>query len=111
MIVEDEMDNLELFSAIMENEGMTVESYSDPRMALSSFKAGYYDLIIIDYYLPSFNGVQLYHKLKSVDNSVRVVILTASQERIETSELKHLQVLRKPILPSTFIEQIRKILN
>ena len=111
MIVEDEMDHLELFSAIMENEGMTVEKYSDPRTALSNFKAGYYDLIIIDYDLPSFNGVQLYDKLKSVDNSVRVVILTASQERIETSELEHLRVLRKPILPSTFIEQIRKILN
>jgi DNA-binding response OmpR family regulator len=111
MIVEDEIDHLELFSTILENEGMTVDSYSDPHTALSNFKAGYYDLIIMDYLLPNFNGVQLYNKLKSIDNSVRVVILTASQERIETSELEHLQVLRKPILPLTFIEQIRKILN
>ena len=74
-------------------------------------KPSYYDLVIMDYLLPNFNGVQLYNKLKSIDNSVRAVMLTATQERIDTSELKHLQVLRKPILRSTFIEQIRKILK
>ena len=37
MIVEDEMDHLELFSAIMENEGMTVEKLSRPSHGIIQF--------------------------------------------------------------------------
>ena len=58
-MVDDDEDNIKLFTIILEHVGFKVYSYSDPIEALKEFKASYYDLVILDYLMPGMNGLEL----------------------------------------------------
>jgi DNA-binding response OmpR family regulator len=61
----------------------TIETFTDPQEALSKYKPGLYDLVILDIRMPRFNGLQFYYKLKSIDNDVKVILLSAFDEAEE----------------------------
>jgi DNA-binding response OmpR family regulator len=109
LIVDDDEDNLEMFSQMLINEGFSVDGFTDAATALFHFKPDFYDLVILDYLLPSLNGLQLYNKLREKDESIRAVFLTASQDLLEVENSN--EVIKKPIYPSKLVEKIRKILN
>jgi DNA-binding response OmpR family regulator len=52
--------------------------FTDPLLALQSFKAGIYDLAILDIKLPSLNGFDLYERIKMLDDFVKVCFFTTS---------------------------------
>lgn len=110
LVVDDDEDNLALFSIILQEKGFEVDSYKHPGDALSHFKPNYYDVVILDYLLPSVNGLQLYRKLRAIDDSIKAIVLTASQEAIEVINPGEVKVLRKPIYPSKLVEVVKTIL-
>lgn len=109
LLVDDEQDNLDMFCDMLRLEGFTVNGYTDPEAALSDFKPDFYDLVILDYLMPSLDGLQMYDKLREKDKSVRAVLLTAGQELVEVGNIQ--DVIKKPIFPSKFVERIRSIMN
>jgi CheY-like chemotaxis protein len=112
LIVDDDEDNLNLFTAILENFQFTVIPYSDPVTALLEFKAGYYDLIILDYLMPSINGIELCKKIIDIDKSVKIMILTASHERIEAclQDRTDLKIVRKPVSITNLMQEINSLI-
>ncbi|MGI0024704.1 MAG: response regulator, partial [Nitrososphaera sp.] len=76
-IVDDEPDITAVLRKGLEQNGFAVDTFNDPRVALSNFKPQYYDLVIIDIRMPDINGFDLYRELKKKDSSVRVCFLTA----------------------------------
>ena len=64
LVVDDEPDNISVFSIGLEDEGFTVDTFTDPQLALSAFKAETYDLLILDIKMPNMNGFELYEKVK-----------------------------------------------
>lgn len=54
-----------------------VDGFTDPQQALSSFKPGKYDLVILDIRMPKMDGFELYKKIKLIDKNVDVCFLTA----------------------------------
>jgi CheY-like chemotaxis protein len=82
LVVDDDEDNLNLFTIVLENVGFKVNSYSDPVQVLKEFKTSYHDLLILDYLMPSLNGFELYKRIRQADESIKVLILTASQEQV-----------------------------
>lgn len=58
LIVDDDNDNLEMFREMLSLEGFMVDGYTDANAALSDFKPDFYDLVILDYLLPSLDGLQ-----------------------------------------------------
>jgi CheY-like chemotaxis protein len=79
LLVDDVPDSIYSISKILEINGFVVDSYTDPTLALSSFKPGLYDLLLLDIKMPEINGVELYQKMKEIDSNVRVCFLTASE--------------------------------
>ena len=68
-VVDDEYDITFTLQAGLEDGGFDVEAFTDPELALSSFKPGLYDLILIDIKMPKINGFVLYELLKTVDRA------------------------------------------
>ena len=64
---------------VLENNGFAVDSYTDPALALSNFKPGLYDLLLLDIKMPEINGFDLYEKMKEIDRNVKGCFLTASE--------------------------------
>jgi DNA-binding response OmpR family regulator len=114
MVVDDEYDITITLQAGLEDGGFDVDAFTDPELALSSFKSGLYDLVLIDIKMPKINGFVLYELLKTVDPGVKVCFLTASEMyREEVREAEHCALnkdlfLQKPISNEDLIREINK---
>jgi DNA-binding response OmpR family regulator len=77
LLVDDEVDITLSLRLFLEENGFEVYTSNKPSSALSDFRAGLYDLIILDIKMPELNGFELYEKIKKIDNNVHVLFLTA----------------------------------
>jgi DNA-binding response OmpR family regulator len=112
LVVDDEYDISFTLQAGLEDAGFDVDAFTDPELALSSFKPGLYDLVLIDIKMPKMDGFVLYERLKTVDLGVKVCFLTAMY-REEIREVEHCALnkdlfLQKPISNDDLIREIKK---
>ncbi|MFL6342436.1 MAG: PleD family two-component system response regulator [Nitrososphaeraceae archaeon] len=60
-----------------------VYTYNNPAVALSEFKPNFYDILLVDVYMPDMNGFQFCEKILSLDVNVRVCFISAAELNIE----------------------------
>ena len=78
LIIDDEPDITFAFQKGLRDRGfLTVDTVNDAHLALSSFKAGSYDLLLIDIVMPQMDGFGLYEELRKLDEKVKVCFITA----------------------------------
>lgn len=82
LVVDDDHDVAITLKAILEEEEESskefeLDVFNDPTLALSNFKAGWYDLLLLDILMPKMNGFELYQQLKNIDDKVKVCFITA----------------------------------
>ena len=113
LVVDDQPDiTITLKIALEEDGGFDVDAFTDPELALSSFKPGLYDLVLIDIKMPKMDGFVFYKRLKTVEPDVKVCFLTASEMyREEIREVEHCALrkdlfLQKPISTDDLIREI-----
>jgi CheY-like chemotaxis protein len=82
MIVDDEKDIARLFAISLEQSGFIVDVFNDPLSALSNYKAGLYELLLLDIRMPGMNGFELYQKIKGIDDKAQVCFITAYEESL-----------------------------
>ena len=73
-LVDDDHDHTITFKLGLELAGFEVDAYSDSAVALSKFKPDYYDLLLIDVKMPKIDGLELYEKIRKMDNKVCGVV-------------------------------------
>ena len=61
----------------LEQNGFEVDTFNDPVEALSNFKTGAYDLLLLDVKMPKINGFELYRHINKVDNKIKVCFISA----------------------------------
>ena len=76
LVVDDEPDVNFTLKITLEDKGFKVDAFDDPLLALENFKAGLYDLVILDIKMPKMNGFELFREIKKIDNNVKVCFLT-----------------------------------
>jgi two-component system response regulator ChvI len=77
LVVDDEPDIMQVIKSGLEGSGYLVDVFNDPGQALSSFKPGYYDMLVLDIRMPMMTGFQLYREIRRKDSKVRVCFMTA----------------------------------
>jgi DNA-binding response OmpR family regulator len=102
LIVDDEFDITSTFKMGLESKGFKVDTFNDPEEALSNFKAGIYDLLLLDVRMPRINGFQLYEELKKIDDKTKICFITAFEVyyrslREQFPEVKVDCFIKKPI--------------
>jgi DNA-binding NtrC family response regulator len=80
-IVDDEIDVTELFhDALCNNiDGITLVTFNDPVIALEHFtdNKDNYALVISDLRMPNLNGLELFKKIKKLNEKVRTTLISA----------------------------------
>jgi len=78
LIIDDESDITLAFRKALRDKGFEqVETVNEPILALKNFKAGSYDLLIIDIVMAEMDGFELYEGIRKIDNKVKVCFITA----------------------------------
>jgi two-component system catabolic regulation response regulator CreB/two-component system response regulator ChvI len=86
LVVDDEVDITAIIKVALERANFQVDVYNDPVLALSDYKSDMYDLLLLDIRMPDMNGLELYNKIKAMeehdlhDVSPRVCFITAYDE-------------------------------
>jgi DNA-binding response OmpR family regulator len=114
LVVDDEQDLTMLCKLALEYHGFTVDTINDPQKALSNYKPGYYDLVILDIKMPEMDGFQLYNE---IDQKAKVCFLTASDLHYEEFRKKDYNAidknlfLRKPIGNEVLLNEVSRIIS
>jgi DNA-binding response OmpR family regulator len=78
LIIDDEPDITLAFKKALRDKGFEqVDTVNQALLALKNFKAGSYDLLIIDIVMPEMDGFSLYEEIMKIDNKVNVCFITA----------------------------------
>ena len=79
LVVDDEPD-INLIKIMLERQkGFRVNSFDDPDLALQRFKPGLYDLLLLDIKTPNMNGIDLYIKVRKIDENIKVCFMSANK--------------------------------
>jgi DNA-binding response OmpR family regulator len=121
LIVDNEEDVCTALKLVLQQNGFKVDYFAEPILALDNFKAGTYDLLLLDIKMPDMDGFQLYQEMKKIDSNAKICFLTASE--LYHEELRKQQghnefeavaihlFLRKPINNEDLIRQINRIMR
>lgn len=77
LVVDDEADVRRPIRRFFQNRGFEVAEAGSIAEALESFSRGRPDVVLLDYTLPDGDGLELMAKLRALDPSVPLVVLTA----------------------------------
>ena len=117
MVVDDEADVISVLEIVLEENGFEVDTFEDPIVALKSYRAGVYDLLILDIKMPEMDGFELCDRIKKIDDNAKVCFLTASEMYYKNSRkekycsLDKNLFIQKPIANEDLVEEINKILS
>jgi CheY-like chemotaxis protein len=114
LIVDDEADITSALKRGLEKYGFTVEVNNNPLSMLSSYKAGYYDLLIIDIRMPEMGGFELYQVIRKLDNRTKVCFWTAFEVAYEQfakrfPSMNEKLFIKKPVTLEDLVDKINRL--
>jgi len=118
-IVDDDPDIILLFhDALKSISGITIFTFTDPILALEHFQVNEYAyvLVISDFKMPGWNGMELLKKIKEWNRFVRTILMTAFQieDKVfrEYTKKKIINAfLQKPIGIHDFLKEVNTQLH
>ena len=117
LIVDDEPDVDTVLKEVIEQNGFIANTYDDPILALKNFKAGSYDLVLLDIKMPEMDGFHLYQEMRKIDSKVKIYFLTASElyhelfrKEEEPCRIDKDLFIRKPIVNEDLIKKVNTII-
>lgn len=115
LVVDDDPSITFTFKTILEKEGFQVAAFNDSSQAASKFRAGLYDVALIDIRMPKMNGFELYREIRKKDNQIRICFITAYEiskdESGNPSADSSVVFMKKPIGREDLIDQIQTLVS
>jgi len=116
LLAEDEEVLRMLVVDTLEDEDYIIDEAADGGEAMELFQNHSYDLVILDYMMPVYTGLEIIEKLRAFETNQRTKILMLSaksqafeQERILTAGADYF--MAKPFSPLKLLEKIEEILH
>ena len=120
IIVDDDLDNTELFTLFLEQEGYQVAAASNGKVGLEKIEAAPPDLIICDVVMPEMDGFAVCARLRdSQHRDIPIILMTGLDAGNENtgfpadaiSKANADEYLEKPVDPKTLIMTVARLLK
>jgi CheY-like chemotaxis protein len=97
----------------MISDGHTVETAADGCEGLSKFRAGKFDLVLVDRAMPEINGDQLTEAIKEMDPDMPVILVTGFEKTFGDShpERQADLILGKPFSHASLRDAVGKAVS
>jgi two-component system alkaline phosphatase synthesis response regulator PhoP len=114
LLVDDEPSIVQLVRMYLERENFRVETAGDGEAALEAVKRTNPQLVVLDLMLPRLDGFEVCRRLRSENNPVAIIMLTARDEDIDKIlglEIGADDYLTKPFNPRELVARVKAILR
>ena len=113
LVVDDEPMVREVLARYLAKEGFAVDTAEDGEQALTAFREGDPDLVLLDLMLPRIDGLEVFRLIRAA-RPTAVIMLTARGEetdRVVGLELGADDYVTKPFSPREVIARVRAVLR
>ncbi|BCB05612.1 response regulator transcription factor [Bacillus sp. KH172YL63] len=116
LIAEDEEVLRMLLVDTLEDEGHELDEAADGQEAINQIMENDYDLILLDYMMPLFTGLEVIEQVRKVPEKAGVKIMMVSAKSQQSDKERVLQsgadyFVAKPYSPLDIVQRIEDILN
>ncbi|MEW8969925.1 response regulator transcription factor [Mesobacillus jeotgali] len=116
LLAEDEEILRMLITDTLEDEDFQVVEAGDGQEALDLLKDGKYDLIVLDYMMPVYSGLEVIVKIRQegINKDVPIMMLSAKSQLSEQEQVIAAGAdyfMAKPFSPLELLGKVRDILN
>ncbi|MGE6376279.1 response regulator transcription factor [Peribacillus muralis] len=116
LLAEDEEVLRMLVVDTLEDEDYVVDEAADGMEAVQLLKDRTYDLIILDYMMPGYTGLEIIEKIQSseIKTQGKILMLSAKSQQFEQNRILEAGAdyfMAKPFSPLKLIEKIEVILH
>ena len=118
IVVDDELDLAFLYKQFLTGSGFNAVSFTDPLLAFEHFKhnTDAYCLLITDLRMPGMSGLELANKVREINNTVKIFLITAFatedlEYRLDFKAAKIDRIIQKPLKFSKLKEIIKQDLK
>lgn len=120
LVVDDEVDVLEALARALRLSGHRVSKAQDAETALKLCEDHSFDVVVLDYIMPSISGIELLNKIRDFQPTIRSVIVSGKidtqlsedavveelRDRIEADAYLH-----KPLNNQKLLDTVNVLLN
>jgi two-component system response regulator AtoC len=113
LIADDDEETRAILSRVLEDEGYTVETAPDGRIALEMATTAPPDLLITDMIMPGLTGWSLFARMRRQVSTLPIILLSGAATGVpqhETSLPDHAVFLRKPLEIDHLLEIVAHML-
>ena len=111
LIVDDDKDVLRFLTRFLSEEGYTVLSALNGKIALSMLKKSKFDLIMLDVKMPVMDGMEFMEKIENINLNSMIIVMTGEQNhKKDLSLAKHKKVVDIIYKPYN-INKLRKLIK
>lgn len=116
LLAEDEEVLRMLVVDTLEDEGYDIDEACDGQEALELIKENDYDLILLDYMMPIYTGLEVIQQVRNIPEKKRVKIMMLSAKSQQTDQQRVIEAgadyfMAKPYSPLELVKRIEEILH
>ncbi|WP_391118955.1 response regulator transcription factor [Psychrobacillus sp. L3] len=116
LLAEDEEVLRMLIVDTLEDENYMVDEAVDGGEAMEFLQNNHYDLVILDYMMPVYTGLEIVEKVRSAETNehTKILILSAKSQAYEQKQIMETGAdyfMAKPFSPLKLLELVEDILN
>ena len=112
--VDDEIESLQSQKLFLENKGYEVQTFTNGFDAIDYIKENPVDVVLIDESMPGITGLETLAKIKEINQSLPVVLITKNETENLMNEAIGSQIsdyLIKPVNPNQVWLSLKKIID
>ncbi len=79
--IDDEEFNILLYQELIKEIGYSIKGFTNPKEGLDFIKRYGADVVIVDQIMPEMSGLEVIHKIHTMDPTILLVMVTAKEDR------------------------------
>src|SRR5262245_8194435 len=114
LIVDDDKAICDYMQTLLEKDGFTVKTLSDPTLVEEEVRQGEYHVMILDVMMPKLDGIEVLKRVRAVDSDVAVIMFTAHPNldtAVASMKLDAVDYIKKPFNVDEFRQVLARVMK